>query len=78
MCPLVWVVQALICLAFLKQWLTCFLYLIRTGSNPKIRRNKIWGGQNGGILVYNSGEKRSLFCVFFFLIIIAIADIKFE
>lgn len=29
----------------------------RTGSNPKIRRNKIWGGQNGGILVYNSGEK---------------------
>uniref|UniRef100_A0A671YV72 F-box domain-containing protein n=1 Tax=Sparus aurata TaxID=8175 RepID=A0A671YV72_SPAAU len=28
---------------------------IRTGSNPKIRRNKIWGGQNGGILVYNSG-----------------------
>lgn len=27
----------------------------RTGSNPKIRRNKIWGGQNGGILVYNSG-----------------------
>lgn len=28
----------------------------RTGSNPKIRRNKIWGGQNGGILVYNSGE----------------------
>lgn len=30
----------------------------RTGSNPKIRRNKIWGGQNGGILVYNSGESR--------------------
>lgn len=29
--------------------------LDRTGSNPKIRRNKIWGGQNGGILVYNSG-----------------------
>lgn len=28
----------------------------RTGSNPKIRRNKIWGGQNGGILVYNSGN----------------------
>ncbi|WAR19120.1 FBX11-like protein [Mya arenaria] len=27
----------------------------RTGSNPLIRRNKIWGGQNGGILVYNSG-----------------------
>ena len=32
------------------------LCLHRTGSNPKIRRNKIWGGQNGGILVYNSGE----------------------
>lgn len=31
----------------------------RTGSNPKIRRNKIWGGQNGGILVYNSGESAS-------------------
>ena len=29
----------------------------RTGSNPKISRNKIWGGQNGGILVYNSGEE---------------------
>lgn len=32
------------------------LFTFRTGSNPKIRRNKIWGGQNGGILVYNSGE----------------------
>jgi F-box protein 11 len=31
----------------------CFF---RTGSNPVIRRNKIWGGQNGGILVYNSGQ----------------------
>lgn len=31
-------------------------FLSRTGSNPKIRRNKIWGGQNGGILVYNSGR----------------------
>lgn len=31
-------------------------FLFRTGSNPKIRRNKIWGGQNGGILVYNSGR----------------------
>lgn len=30
-------------------------FIHRTGSNPKIRRNKIWGGQNGGILVYNSG-----------------------
>ena len=28
---------------------------IRTGSNPVIRGNKIWGGQNGGVLVYNSG-----------------------
>jgi len=27
----------------------------RTGSNPLVRSNKIWGGQNGGILVYNSG-----------------------
>lgn len=27
----------------------------RTGSNPIIRRNKIWGGQNGGVLVYNGG-----------------------
>lgn len=35
-----------------------FLCIDRTGSNPKIRRNKIWGGQNGGILVYNSGERR--------------------
>ena len=31
---------------------TCF----RTGSNPLIKRNKIWGGQNGGILVYNGGQ----------------------
>uniref|UniRef100_A0A1I7XHY1 Beta_helix domain-containing protein n=1 Tax=Heterorhabditis bacteriophora TaxID=37862 RepID=A0A1I7XHY1_HETBA len=29
---------------------------IRTGSNPKITRNKIWGGQNGGVLVYNGGQ----------------------
>ena len=28
----------------------------RTGSNPLIKRNKIWGGQNGGILVYNGGQ----------------------
>ena len=27
----------------------------RTGSNPLIKKNKIWGGQNGGILVYNGG-----------------------
>ena len=31
------------------------MYLCRTGSNPVIRGNKIWGGQNGGVLVYNSG-----------------------
>lgn len=31
------------------------VFLCRTGSNPLIRKNKIWGGQNGGILVYNSG-----------------------
>jgi F-box protein 11 len=29
--------------------------VFRTGSNPTITKNKIWGGQNGGILVYNSG-----------------------
>ena len=28
----------------------------RTGSNPVIRRNKIFGGKNGGVLIYNSGE----------------------
>lgn len=27
----------------------------RTGSNPVIKGNKIWGGQNGGVLVYNGG-----------------------
>lgn len=55
-----------------KQKINCLVHLIyiffnfdlfffdRTGSNPKIRRNKIWGGQNGGILVYNSGEKTIL------------------
>lgn len=26
-----------------------------TGSDPLIKKNKIWGGQNGGILVYNGG-----------------------
>ena len=40
--------------------LTWLSDLNRTGSNPKIRRNKIWGGQNGGILVYNSGLYLSL------------------
>ncbi|XP_023238645.1 F-box only protein 11-like [Centruroides sculpturatus] len=30
-------------------------FYFRTGSNPVIRRNKIWGGQNGGVLVYNGG-----------------------
>ena len=28
----------------------------RTGSNPTIRKNKIFGGKNGGVLIYNSGE----------------------
>lgn len=32
-----------------------FRIVFRTGSNPVIRGNKIWGGQNGGVLVYNSG-----------------------
>lgn len=32
------------------------LLFLRTGSNPKITRNKIWGGQNGGVLVYNGGK----------------------
>jgi len=31
------------------------MFFYRTGSNPLVRSNKIWGGQNGGILVYNSG-----------------------
>ena len=30
-------------------------FLFRTGSNPTICCNKIWGGQNGGVLVYNGG-----------------------
>lgn len=29
--------------------------ILRSGSNPVIRRNKIWGGKNGGVLIYNSG-----------------------
>ena len=29
----------------------------RTGSNPVIKRNKIFGGKNGGVLIYNSGKK---------------------
>jgi parallel beta-helix repeat protein len=33
-----------------------FLSFFRTGSNPVIRRNKIFGGKNGGVLIYNSGE----------------------
>lgn len=33
-----------------------FVFFFRTGSNPKITRNKIWGGQNGGVLVYNCGK----------------------
>lgn len=30
--------------------------MCRTSSNPVIRRNKIFGGKNGGVLIYNSGE----------------------
>lgn len=35
----------------------CFVFILffRTGSNPVIKGNKIWGGQNGGVLVYNGG-----------------------
>ena len=32
------------------------LFLYRTGSNPVIKRNKIFSGKNGGVLIYNSGE----------------------
>ena len=28
----------------------------RSGSNSCIRRNKIWGRQNGGVLAYNGGR----------------------
>ena len=36
----------------------CLVYFpcCRSGSNPCIRRNKIWGGQNGGVLAYNGGR----------------------
>lgn len=34
----------------------CRHLTVRTGSHPTIRRNKIFGGKNGGILIYNSGE----------------------
>ena len=40
---------------FLKRKLIHLLFCFRTGSNPVIRGNKIWGGQNGGVLVYNGG-----------------------
>ena len=33
----------------------------RSGSNPTINRNKIWGGQNGGVLVYNGGKVLSFY-----------------
>ena len=29
---------------------------IRSQSNPLLRNNKIWGGSNGGILIYNEGR----------------------
>lgn len=34
----------------------CLCVFCRTGSNPIIRKNKIFGGKNGGVLIYNSGE----------------------
>ena len=43
----------------------------RSGSNPCIRRNKIWGGQNGGVLVYNGGKK-----IVFFSTVIIFASLK--
>ena len=33
----------------------------RSGSNPSINRNKIWGGQIGGVLVYNGGKMLSFY-----------------
>lgn len=43
-------------LLFLFSSLLIDLFLsFRTGSNPIIKGNKIWGGQNGGVLVYNGG-----------------------
>lgn len=33
-----------------------FNFSCRTGSNPVIQKNKIFGGKNGGVLIYNSGE----------------------
>ena len=37
-------------------FLQFFYHFHRTGSNPHIRRNKIFGGKNGGVLIYNSEE----------------------
>ena len=48
----------------MSQFFNVFL-LFRTRSNPVIRRNKIWGGENGGILVYNEGKSYLAKCVFF-------------
>ena len=39
----------------LESSLSSTIIYFRTGSNPVIRGNKIWGGQNGGVLVYNGG-----------------------
>lgn len=50
--------------------------LNRTGSNPKIRRNKIWGGQNGGILVYNSGLYLSLFVSHTIICLLCVLTLK--
>lgn len=43
-------------LIFLRSYHSSSRGSFRTGSNPTIRRNKIWGGQNGGVLVYNHGS----------------------
>lgn len=42
----------------------------RSGSNPCIRRNKIWGGQNGGVLVYNGGNfiVFAILCACFYIV----------
>ena len=32
------------------------MVFFRTGSNPHIKKNKIFGGKNGGVLIYNSGK----------------------
>ena len=45
----------IIIVLFWNKKINIFYCSYRTGSNPVIKGNKIWGGQNGGVLVYNSG-----------------------